>query len=77
MERWGRRKKGTDPGEVEASDEVTSMHGSRDDLVLGERESKRKNGSKRKQYWRWVVPLGESVYMGSVGTKSGFISDIL
>ena len=27
----------TDPGEVGTSNEVTSMHGSRDDLVLGER----------------------------------------
>ena len=35
-----------DPGEVQTTDEVTSMHGSR------------------------VVPLGESVHMKSVGTKS-------
>ena len=66
----------TDPGEVETSDEVTSMHGCRDDLVLGER-IRGNSGSKRKQDGRWVVPLGESeaVHMGSVGTKGGEQND--
>ena len=77
LDRWGRRKQGcgpNGPGEVETSDEVTSMHDSRGDLVLGERVNE-KNGSERKQDYdkSWVVPKGESV--GSVGTKSGKQND--
>ena len=76
----------TDPREVETSDVVTSMYGSRGDsaqveksLEGGVKETAVSEASGRKQDFdeRWVVPHGESEEaqrvesVGNVGTESG------